>query len=283
MKLYRAAIEFLQANRLACLSGLAGLAVFAIAVALFWFFAIDRGGLNLPQDSAALSRVEAVSLNDVRRTGRVHPAFVDRIDVDLSVFAADKRKQTFFRVLLPLVARENDRIRAERRTLADKSGAIPDALYERYRVAPGELEKLRPRVDIIPASLVLAQAALESGWGTSRFALDGNNLFGMRHYDPDAPGLAPAAAKGFKISIFDTLGDGVAAYMRNLNTHDAYGQLRKARAAMRRAGNQLTGAALTVWLTNYSEIPENYGRMLRTLIAREKLAPFDHVRLIAKQ
>ncbi|MDP7546791.1 MAG: glucosaminidase domain-containing protein, partial [Alphaproteobacteria bacterium] len=241
MTLPRIGIEFFQANRLPCLAGVAGLAV---AAALFWFFAIDRGGLYPAEDSAALNRVRAVSLIDVRRTGQVYPAFVERIDVDLSAFAAAERKQTFFRVILPLVVRENDRIRAERRALTDQPNAVPDALYERYGVAPGELETLRRRVDIIPASLVLAQAALESGWGTSRFALEGNNLFGMRHYDPDAPGLVPAAAKGFKVTLFDTLGDGIAAYMHNLNTHAAYRQLRQARAAMRRAGKRLSGPDL---------------------------------------
>ena len=278
MTIFRAGIEFFQANRLSCLAGAAGLAV---AVALFWSFGMDRGGLNPPEDSAALNRVRAVLLSDVRRTGQVRPAFVDHIDVDLSALAAVERKQTFFRVILPLVARENDRIRAERKLLTDKPDAVPHALYERYGVAPGGLEMLRLRVDIIPASLVLAQAALESGWGTSRFALDGNNLFGMRNYDKDAPGLAPAGAKGFKVMRFHTLGDGVAAYVRNLNTHDAYRQLRKARAAMRRAGKRITGPDLTVWLTNYSKIPENYGGLLRTIIAREKLTPFDHVRLAA--
>ncbi|MBL6953191.1 MAG: glucosaminidase domain-containing protein [Alphaproteobacteria bacterium] len=281
MNLHRTAIEFFQANRLACLAGMIGLAGLVLAAALIWFFGIDRGGLKPPEDSAALKRVRAVSLTNIRRTGQVRPAFVDRIDVDLATFTAAERKQNFFRMILPLVARENDRIRAERKILAGKPDAVPEALYKRYGVTPGELEILRPRVDIIPASLVLAQAALESGWGTSRFALHGNNLFGMRHYDPDAPGLVPSAAAtaGFKLMLFDNLGDSVAAYMRNLNSHDAYRKLRAARAAMRRAGKRATGADLTVWLMNYSEIPEEYGEMLRMLIAREKLAPFDNVRL----
>ncbi|MDA1100230.1 MAG: glucosaminidase domain-containing protein [Proteobacteria bacterium] len=257
---------------------MAGFAV-VVAIALSWFFGIDRGGLKAPVDSAALSRVRAVSLVEVRKTGQVPPVFADRIDIDLSAFAAPERKQIFFRVILPLVARESDRIRAERKVLVDKPGSVPDGLYERYGVALGDLERLRRRVDIIPASLVLAQAALESGWGTSRFALDGNNLFGMRHYNMAAPGLVPAAATGFKVTRFDSLGDGVAAYMHNLNTHAAYRQLRISRAAMRRAGKPLTGPDLTAWLTNYSEIPDKYGRVLRALIVREKLTPFDQVRL----
>jgi len=81
---------------------------------------------------------------------------------------------------LPLVAREIERTRTERKLLAGQAGAVPQALYGRYRVAPGDLEILRRRVDIIPASLILAQAALKSGWGTSRFAPSRHNLLGMQ-------------------------------------------------------------------------------------------------------
>lgn len=279
MKLHETALELFQANRRACLAGTVGL---AIVVILLLFFGIDYGGLKTPEDSAALKKVRAVSLAEVRQTGTVPAAYVDRIDVDLSPLPTDERKQVFFRIVMPLVARENGRIRAERKTAMKDVGAIPDALFKRYDVPPGDLEALRRRVDTIPTSLVLAQAALESGWGTSRFALDGNNLFGMRTYNEDTPGLAPAAAKGFKVMRFDSLGNGVAAYMLNLNTHFAYKQFRKTRAELRSTGKPVTGVDLTDWLTKYSEIPEKYGRMLRGLIAREKLAPFDKVRLATK-
>ena len=90
---------------------LAGAAVLVGAFALYWSFGFDRG-LRDPADSLALHHVRDVSLEDVRRTGRVAPAFVERLDVDLSAVPADDRKQAFFRVAMPLVARENDRIRA---------------------------------------------------------------------------------------------------------------------------------------------------------------------------
>jgi Bax protein len=276
MNLHHIAIEFFRTNRAACLIGIAALIV---AAAVYLIFGIDHGGLRSPEDSAALELVAQVSLLEIRKTSRVPPAFVTRIDVDLSAFTAKDRKQAFFRIVLPLVARENDRIRTERELLMNDPSTLPDALFLRYDAVPGDIDTLRRRVDIIPASMVLAQAALESGWGTSRFALDGNNLFGMRTYDNDAQGLTPAAATGFKVRRFKSLGGGVAAYIRNLNTHAAYRELRNARAALRRAGKRPTGPDLTAWLKNYSEIPEEYGQLLRTLIAREKLTPFDHVRL----
>lgn len=279
MKLHETAIKTFQANRRACLAGSVGL---AIVVILLLVFGIDYGGLKAPEDSAALKKVHAVSLAEIRQTKTVPTAYVKRIDVDLAPLTAAERKQAFFRIVMPLVARENDRIRAERKAATQDASAVPSKLYERYKVKPGDLKALRRRVDIIPASLVLAQAALESGWGTSRFALDGNNLFGMRTYDEDTPGLSPSAAKGFKVMHFDSLGDSVAAYMLNLNTHHAYQKLRGARAHIRSTGTQVTGNDLTAWLTNYSEIPEKYGRMLRGLIEREKLTPFDNVKLSAK-
>ncbi|NKB56942.1 MAG: hypothetical protein GKS00_11455 [Alphaproteobacteria bacterium] len=272
---HRKRIEFFRANRVPCLAGAAALAV---VIALAMVFVIDLSGLRSPEDSAALKQVRNVSLSDIGKTGSVPPAFIKRIDVDLAALSTKERKQAFFRMILPLVARENGRIRAERKSL---TGAVPNGLFKRYDVTKGDLETLRKRVDVIPTSLVLAQAALESGWGTSRFVLDGNNLFGMRTYDDDTPGLKPAAARGFKVMRFKSLGESVAAYMRNLNTHRAYRQLREARAAIRSTGKQPAGPDLAAWLTNYSEIPEKYGQMLRSLIAREKLAPFDDVRLKA--
>lgn len=277
MKLSPTTHHFLQVNRWVCL---ASAAVLVLAVGLSLFFASDQTGMRSTADSRTLQRIQLVSLPAVRSSGHVQPIYVRRIDTDLSALRAPERKSTFLRMILPLVARENDRIRADRRKLTE--GKAPKGLYARYDVPPGDIKKLRRRVDIIPASLVLAQAALESGWGTSRFALKGNNLFGMRTYDDDAPGLKPAGASGFKVRRFDSLADGVAAYMHNLNTHTAYKELRKARADSRRAGKPPTGSALSRWLTRYSEIPGKYGKLLRTLITRERLTPLDNVRIGAE-
>ena len=261
------------------LAGLATLTVIAVAGGLYWLLAIERTGLRPPDGSTMIEAAQNVSLADVRRTAQVGPHFVKRIDVDLSALSPAERKRQFILAMLPLVARENDRIRAERKMLTKAPDALPDSLYARYATEPGDIATLRRRVDIVPASLVIAQAALESGWGTSRFALNGNNLFGMRTYKAETKGIAPTSADGFKLIHFDTLGHGVEAYMRNLNTHAAYRAFRDARIALRRAGNRPTGTALTALLTRYSEIPQEYAKRLRTIISREKLAALDHVRL----
>lgn len=278
MKLSPTTVHFLETNRAVCLAGAGALVAFILLAVLF---ALREDGLRSAADSAALGRVQLVSLPDVRRSGQVPPHFVRRIDTNLSVLPAAERKRAFIRMLLPLIARENDRIRADRQKL--RQGNPPGALFDEYGVPPGDIVALRRRLDILPAALVLAQAALESGWGTSRFALEGNNLFGMRTYDKDADGIAPAGATGFKVMRFRSLGAGVAAYMRNLNTHTAYRDLRTARAALHRDGKPVSGAALTHYLSRYSEIPETYGQKLRGIIARERLSPFDAVSIGAEE
>ena len=279
MPLSPTTFHFWQVNRWVCF---AGIAVLVGAVCLSLFFA---AGMKTAEDRDALQQVQLVSLPAVRISGHVQPIFIKRIDTDLSALPPAERKQAFIRMLLPLVARENDRIQALRKRL--EQGALPATISADYLkpitkdhgVQSGDREHLEQFLDIIPASLVIAQAALESGWGTSRFALEGNNLFGMQTYDDGVPGIAPAGATGFKIIRFGSLGDGVAAYMRNLNTHDAYRALRKARTALRREGKPVSGPALSNWLTRYSEIPQTYGKLLRAIIARENLVPFDNVRI----
>lgn len=219
-------------------------------------------------------------LDRVAESKLVPHVFIDQLKVDLSrIPDIDDKKQTFFRILLPYVAQENDRILADREKLLANPDSVPASLYVNYETEPGDVQTLLRRVDIVPASLVLAQAALESGWGSSRFALEGNNFFGMRTYNDDTPGIKPNEADGFKVIRFDDIGHSVRAYMRNINTHDAYKALRAERANQRHAGLLPTGNPLTKFLTAYSEIPEKYGALLRDVIKAAGLERFDGVRL----
>lgn len=221
----------------------------------------------------------AVSLAKVRATGIVPPSFAETITVNLDILPVDEKKATFFKILLPLVARENGRIRRERRHLLDDPDHVPEYIWEKYDVAVGDMATLRRRVDVIPASLVLAQAALESGWGTSRFALKANNLFGIRSYNPDTPGLEPEEADGFKVIKYANLTESVAHYMLNLNTHEAYKELRQVRATMRAHEEDPDSRQLSKRLTQYSEIPNKYGDLLHQIIDGDHLEEFDGVRL----
>lgn len=221
----------------------------------------------------------AVYLPTVRFSGMVPASFAASISQDLSRLPLDEKKAAFLKIVLPLVARENTRIRREREFLNGAADQVPEYLWEKYDVKKGDLETLRRRVDVIPASLVLAQAALESGWGTSRFAREGNNLFGVRTYNPATPGLSPDKADGFRVVKYPTLSDGVAHYMQNLNTNDAYVDFRRAREHMRAKGEDPDSHHLATRLTNYSEIPQTYGQIVRDIIDKEKLEDFDGIRL----
>ena len=148
-----------------------------------------------------------------------------------------------------------------------------------FYVEDGDLGELLARVDAIPPSLVLAQAAQESGWGTSRFAHEGNALFGQRTWKEGA-GLDPEGLDdpGFEIQAFNGLKDSVFAYLVNLNRHEAYRHLREMRAQMRADGTDLDGMTLAAGLDEYAEEPDYIGK-IRALISANNLTDFDGARL----
>jgi len=241
----------------------------------------DRGVHLKPLTVKDINAALDYSLNEVARTKRVPRLFIGSLEVDLGrIRDVNEKKRTFFRIMLPIIARENDRIRAARaRILAAADDEEIADLFAAYKVEPGQREQLLRHVDVVPASLALAQAAVESGWGSSRFARHGNNFFGMRTYDDDAPGIAPKEADGFKVSAYPNIAGSVRAYMRNLNTHMAYAAFRRERVRHRHGDGRISGLALAGLLTSYSEIPETYGAHLRAVINKDRLQRFEGVRL----
>lgn len=208
-----------------------------------------------------------------------------------------KRKALFVKTLLPLVLAVNDDIAAERRRLLDIAACVRlgmeldghdtdwlAALALAYRVdlmAPGALAELIRRVDIVPASLALAQAAAESGWGRSRFAVEGNAVFGQRIWRKGA-GIVPrrrAPGEIYEVKDFASLSRSIAAYMRNLNIHPAYAALRRERGRMRRDFGRLDGYLLAGGLLRYSERGVDYIRALRAVIRANRFDEFDRARL----
>lgn len=226
-----------------------------------------------------------------------HPVprlFVTRLPSDLTAMReVSERKDVFFKSMLPLVLKVNEDLRAERsrlwtlhsqQRLGEKLDAI-DRLWlhvmaERYKVKRGDIDALLDRVDVVPTSLVMAQAAEESGWGTSRFTREGNALFGQWTWD--GKGIEPLRrddGKTHKIRAFDSLLDSVQAYANNLNTHRAYRKLRHARATMRSTGDVVDGYTLAGYLTSYSERGPAYVATLRTIMSVNDLDRFDGAKL----
>jgi Bax protein len=136
-------------------------------------------------------------------------------------------------------------------------------------------------VDAVPPSLALAQAAVESGWSTSRFAVQGNALFGQWTWGAD--GITPQEQRGemgdYKIRRFDSPEASIAAYMHNLNTHRSYRGFRAERARLRAEGVPPGGSMLAHTLTSYSEKGEEYTEMLLSVIRVNQLPPADETRL----
>ena len=150
-----------------------------------------------------------------------------------------------------------------------------------YKVKKGNMEELLLRIDIIPTSIALAQAAKESGWGTSRFALEGNAIFGQWTWS--GKGIAPldrASNKKHKILKFPILRASVKAYQNNLNTHKSYLKFREKRSIMREKKRDISGLELTETLKNYAQTGSEYTKILNQIIKQNRLTDFEHVRLV---
>ncbi|MGA0392709.1 MAG: glucosaminidase domain-containing protein [Rhodospirillales bacterium] len=211
-----------------------------------------------------------------------------------AVREVQKRKAIFFKTVLPLILKVNEEIRADRRRLWKiryrKSTGQPitavDRLWlvvmsERYKVKRDDVNALLKRVDIVPPSLALAQAAEESGWGSSRFVREGNAIFGQWTFSSQNV-LEPKdrdEGETHGIKTFANLTASVKAYMHNLNTHRAYREFRASRFTLRRVGAPLDGLVLATKLKRYSERGWAYVLSLRSIIEGNKLRGLDDARL----
>ena len=249
----------------------------------------DRLGYTAKAWQAGIREIPRVYLADVPETWQ------ERSTKQLSV--ADKKK-LFFRLIAPIVLRINelileDRTRAKEltRRLAQGQSVTPDdqawltELAVKYKVLKSTSERLDSdafpelllRVDVVPPSLSLAQAASESGWGTSRFAAQGNSLFGQWTW---GKGLKPAQQRSselgdYRIAAFDSTAQAAYSYALNLNTARAYRDLRLKRADLRRQGLRISGTVLAETLLNYSERGQAYVGDLKALIRNNRLDDAD--------
>ena len=230
----------------------------------------------------------------VRRIGAVPRLFVAKLPPDMTVASTPaQRKALFIRIALPYILAVNEEIAAERARIVQ----LRDRLFADDPITPGQDRWLREmfvrrdlpmfdfdallrRVDLIVPSVTLAQAAEESGWGTSRFAHQANALFGQRIFK-GGKGLVPrSAAPGirFRVRAFDSLLDSVRAYAANLNSHPAYRRFRSVRADDRRRGLALDGFALAGTLRLYSENRETYVATIKRIIRIDGLTDYDRAR-----
>ena len=231
------------------------------------------------------------NLNDVRKNKLVKPIALTWLPNEIkNIENTQQRKNLFIQIVLPLILQENNNIKIDRIKLfsiinkSNNSELEKKWLrkkYKQYGVKIGDLSTLKIRMDEIPTSLALAQAAKETGWGTSRFALEGNALFGQWTWSGE--GLKPKESdknEGHKVMRFNVLQASVRAYQRNLNTHKSYKEFRKARATLRDQGKKLDSLILSVYLDKYAETGQKYVEILNQIINQNQLKDFDDVKLL---
>ena len=230
------------------------------------------------------------SLKDVRKK-LVKPVALTLLPAEIKMIESSKqRKEFFIQIILPLILQENNNIKLDRKRLfsiINKSNNSSlekkwlDKKYKQYGVSSKDLSILKIRMDEIPVSLAIAQAAKETGWGTSRFAQEGNALFGQWTWSGE--GLKPKDAdknEGHKVMKFNVLQASVRAYQRNLNTHSSYKNLRKARAELRDRGQPLDSLILVNYLNEYAETGQKYVDVLTQIINQNNLKDFDDAKLL---
>ena len=247
-------------------------------------------------------RIEANTLNElfneenytlklVRQNKMVKPFEVGMLPEELKyIESSKKRKDLFIKIVLPLILSENNRIKRDRITLfkiLNKNNNTKtekkwlNSKFKQYGVVNKDLSTLKIRMDEIPVSLAIAQAAKETGWGTSRFAIEGNALFGQWTYS--GKGIKPSAANKedkHKVMTFSVLKSSVRAYQRNLNTHSSYKEFRKARAIQRDNDEKLNSIELANYLDKYAQTGEEYISTLKKIINQNDLKDFDNAKIL---
>ncbi len=239
----------------------------------------------------ALFKEVKYNLEEVRDTKLVKPIDIGLLPNEIKNIGNTKqRKELFIKIVLPLIVKENSKIRMDRKRLfnilsknsnTDIEKKWLEKKYKQYGARQNDLSTLKVRMDEIPVSLAIAQAAKETGWGTSRFALKGNALFGQWTWSGE--GLKPEnAEKGeeHKVMKFHSLQLSVRAYLRNLNTHLSYKNLRKARTKLRNRNKPLDSLILSNHLDKYAETGTEYIDVLQKIINQNNLKDFDEARLL---
>ena len=247
--------------------------------------------LNIKTETV-LSLFEDVEydLKTVRFQKRVKPIYFTQFPKDLDeIKDTQLKKETFIKIVLPLVVAENEKILNDKIKLkkilskkmtTDKEKSWLRLKLREYKVKKSDFIELSKRMDIIPVSIALAQAAKESGWGTSRFALEGNAIFGQWTWT--GQGIEPlnkGKHEGHKILRFPILRASVKAYKNNLNTHKGYAEFREKRFSFRKRNRNIKGLDLTDTLDRYAQTGKEYTEILEKIIKQNDLTDFESVQL----
>ena len=233
-------------------------------------------------------------IEEIRQNNIIPYVAISNLPDDLKKIKSIKsRKELFIKITLPLIVKENDKLTKLNRKIKKIKSSLDiisrdEALWVKELMLEYEansLDNLIIKVDSIPVSLALAQAVIESGWGTSRFAYEGNALFGQYIWDSQTSGIVPNERETnakYKIKSFDTLRESVASYMKNLNTNFHYNEFRLNRFILRSNNISLDGALLAEYLYNYS-IEEDYINKIKEIIQTNNFNDFENIKIEPNQ
>ena len=230
-------------------------------------------------------------LKSIRSGAMVKPIYLSKLPKDLKkIKSTTTKKNTFIKIVMPLIIDENNKILENRKKLfkilAKPNNSRGEKVwlkrrFEDYGIKNEDITELKIRMDIVPVSIAIAQAAKESGWGTSRFALEGNAMFGQWTWGKK--GIAPLDRdknQAHKILKFPILRSSVQAYKNNLNTHKGYSEFRKKRAELRKQNKKISGLKLVQYLHNYAATGSEYTKVLKKIINQNQLTDFDNAVLM---
>ena len=231
-------------------------------------------------------------LDNVRKNKIVKPINLSLLPTEIkNIENTKKKKNLFIKIILPLILEENNRIIVDRKKLfkilnknmnSETEKKWLNSKFKQYGVLNKDLSTLKVRMDIVPVSLAIAQAAKETGWGTSRFAIEGNALFGQWTWSGE--GIKPAGVSSkdakHKVMKFKVLKASVRAYQRNLNTHGSYKKFRSERAKMRDNDERLDSFLLADHLDKYAATGKEYTKIIKKIIKQNSLQDFDKVKLL---
>ena len=225
-------------------------------------------------------------LEDSRTSKKVPDIRVMNIHSSIKSLDVDDKKRAFISSILLATVSVNDEIHQNRDTIAgilqketsqrtEPEIQLLNTILSECRVKPEQEDQLLEHYDILPISLVIAQAILESAWGTSHFAITGNSLFG-EHMSHSAKGkYIQAEGSDIRLRAFNTIEGSVKGYIHNINRNPAYKGLRRSRSAMREKGTHLDGIALASTEDHYSELGHAYTERIITVINYNKLNEYD--------
>ncbi len=239
-----------------------------------------------------LFKENGYNLDTVKKTKKVNVGNqLTKLPKELkNIESPKKRKKLFIKIVLPLIIEENLKIRFDRKKLFEilnknntstRDKGWLELKFKQYGIKNNDLAKLKIRMDEIPVSLAIAQAAKETGWGSSRFAQEGNALFGQWTWSGE--GIKPLEVekdKKHKVAKFKILKASVRAYQRNLNTHSSYKEFRIERAIQRDNDKKLDSLKLVNFLEKYAETGKEYTEVLKKIIIQNSLTDFDDVDIL---